>query len=101
MVRASDHDITVTAPPEKPEFYHWDVRLGEIARNAYPYIQKLGQLPNPAEFLSLRIVRVPVDVQFDYLEITAPLHEEWPPKSHSQIFIDGQYEDDEKICVKF
>ena len=97
LVRASDHDITVTAPPEKPEFYHWDVRLSEIARNAYRHIQKLGQLPNPAEFLSFKnCSSVPVDVQFDYLEITAPLHEEWPPKSHSQIFIDSQYEDDEK-----
>ena len=97
LVRASDHDITVTAPPDKPEFYHWDVRLSEIARNAYRHIQKLGQLPNPAEFLSFKnCSSVPVDVQFDYLEITAPHHEVWPPKSHSQIFIDSQYEDDEK-----
>ena len=97
LVRASDHDITVTAPPDKPEFYHWDVRLSEIARNAYRHIQKLGQLPNPAEFLSFKnCSSVPVDVQFDYLEIIAPLHKEWPPKSHSQIFIHSQYADDEK-----
>ena len=71
LVRASDHDITVTAPPEKPEFYHWDVRLSEIARNAYRHIQKLGQLPNPAEFLSFKnCSSVPLDVQFDYLEIS-------------------------------
>ena len=46
-VRAGERDITITASPDKPEFYHWDVRLSEIARNAYRHIQKLGQLPNP------------------------------------------------------
>ena len=90
-MRAGDHDVTVTASPDKPEFYHWDVRLSEIARNAYRHITKLGDLPNPAEFFHIRNVSSKkVAVQIDYVEITAPTFDQWPPESHTRIFFDGQ-----------
>ena len=107
LVRASERDITITAQPDAPDFYHWDVRLSEIARNAYRHIQKLGQLPNPAEFLSFQnCSSTPVAVQIDYLEITAPFHEQWPPKSHSQIFFESNDKANEKkyareVLMKF
>ena len=90
-VRAGEHDITVTAHPDKPEFYHWDVRLSEIARNAYRNITKLGDLPNPAEFFHIRNVSSKkVAVQIDYVEIAAPTFDQWPPESHTRIFLGGQ-----------
>ena len=96
-VRAGERDITITASPDKPEFYHWDVRLSEIARNAYRHIQKLGQLPNPAEFLYFQnCSSTPVTVQIDYVEITAPVHEQWPPESHTRIFFQSDHHADEK-----
>ena len=96
-VRAGERDITITALPDKPEFYHWDVRLSEIARNAYRHIQKLGQLPNPAEFLYFQnCSSTPVTVQIDYVEITAPVHEQWPPESHTRIFFQSDHQADEK-----
>ena len=96
-VRAGERDITITASPDKPEFYHWDVRLSEIARNAYRDIQKLGQLPNPAEFLYFQnCSSTPVTVQIDYVEITAPVHEQWPPESHTSIFFQSDHQEDEK-----
>ena len=96
-VRAGERDITITASPDKPEFYHWDVRLSEIARNAYRHIQKLGQLPNPAEFLYFQnCSSTPVTVQIDYVEITAPVHEQWPPESHTRIFFQSDHQADEK-----
>lgn len=96
-VRAGERDITITASPDKPEFYHWDVRLSEIARNAYRHIQKLGQLPNPAEFLYFQnCSSTPVTVQIDYVEITAPVHEQWPPESHTRIFFQSDHQEDEK-----
>ena len=89
-VRAGARDITVTAQPDRPEFYHWDVRLSEIARNAYRHITKLGDLPNPAEFLQIRNTSSrKVAVQIDYVEITAPTFDQWPPESHSRIFFDS------------
>ena len=96
-VRAGERDITITASPDKPEFYHWDVRLSEIARNAYRHIQKLGQLPNPAEFLYFQnCSSTPVTVQIDYVEIIAPVHEQWPPESHTSIFFQSDHQADEK-----
>ncbi len=90
-MRAGEHDIPVTSHPDKPEFYHWDVRLSEIARNAYRHITKLGDLPNPAEFFHIRNVSSKkVAVQIDYVEITAPTFDQWPPESHTRIFLDGQ-----------
>ena len=96
-VRAGERDITITAPPNKPEFYHWDVRLSEIARNAYRHIKKLGDLPNPAEFLSFQNdSSTKVAVQIDYMEITAPTFKQWPPKSHTSIFFEESQSPDEK-----
>ena len=96
-VRAGERDITITASPDKPEFYHWDVRLSEIARNAYRHTQKLGQLPNPAEFLYFQnCSSTSVTVQIDYVEITAPVHKQWPPESHTRIFFQSDHQADEK-----
>ncbi|MEM7383780.1 MAG: DUF1592 domain-containing protein [Verrucomicrobiota bacterium] len=96
-VRAGEDDITVTASPDHPEFYHWDVRLSEIARNAYRHITRLGDLPNPAEFLFFRnISNTKAAVQVDYVEITAPTFDRWPPESHKEIFFDrGDEADDD------
>ena len=96
-VRAGEHDITITAPPNKPEFYHWDVRLSEISRNAYRHINKLGDLPNPAEFLSFQNdSSTKVSVQIDYVEIMAPTFNQWPPESHTRIFHEETGSSDEK-----
>ena len=106
-VRAGEHDITVTAHPDRPEFYHWDVRLSEIARNAYRQITKLGDLPNPAEFLQIRNTSSrKVAVQIDYMEITAPTVDQWPPESHTRIFFDSPNQKNEdkyarKVLARF
>jgi len=106
-VWAGEHDITVTAQPDSPEFYHWDVRLSEIARNAYRHITKLGDLPNPAEFLQIRNTSSrKVAVQIDYVEITAPTFDQWPPESHTRIFFDSPNQKNEgkyarKVLAQF
>ena len=106
-VRAGERDITVTAQPDRPEFYHWDVRLSEIARNAYRHMKKLGDLPNPAEFLQIRNTSSrKVAVQIDYVEITAPTFDQWPPESHRRIFFDSPNQKNEgkyarKVLTQF
>ncbi len=106
-VRAGESDITVTAKPDRPEFYQWDVRLSEIARNAYRHIKKLGDLPNPAEFLQIQNTSSrKVAVQIDYVEITAPTFDQWPPESHTSIFFDSANQKNEgkyarKVLTQF
>ena len=86
-VDVGGRDITIDAPQGKPRFYHWDVPLTEIPRNAFRATHKLGQLPNPAEFLDLRNTSsTPVALVIDYVEIIAPVLDEWPPQSHTRIF---------------
>lgn len=98
-VRAGEHDITVTAAPDQPEWYHWDVRLSEIARNAYRHISKLGDLPNPAEILFFKNVSSSkVAAQIDYVEIFAPTFDQWPPKSHTRIFFERAEQTDDQYA---
>ena len=86
-VDVGGRDITIDAPPGKPRFYHWDVPLTEAPRNAFRATHKLGQLPNPSEFLSLRNTSsTPVSLLIDYVEIIAPALDQWPPESHLRIF---------------
>jgi len=92
----SNRDLTIDAPPGKPRFYHWDVPLTEIPRNAFRATHKLGQLPNPAEFLDLRNTSsTPVALVIDYVEIIAPVMNEWPPQSHTRILHERKEGDDQ------
>ncbi|MBT5845463.1 MAG: DUF1592 domain-containing protein [Verrucomicrobiales bacterium] len=105
-VDVGGHDITIDAPQGKPRFYHWDVPLTEIPRNAFRATHKLGQLPNPAEFLDLRNTSsTPVALAIDYVEIIAPMLDQWPPQSHTRIFHERKGADDEtyarEVLVRF
>ena len=87
VVKVGGPDVTIDAPPGKPHFYQWDVPLTDIPRNAFRRTHKLGQTPNPGEFLDLRNTSsTPVSLVFDYIEIIAPALDQWPPESHTRIF---------------
>jgi len=76
----------IDAPPDKARFYQWDVPLADTPRNAFRGIYKLGQTPNPGEFLDLRNTSsTPVSLVIDYLEVIAPALDQWPPASHTRI----------------
>ena len=48
----------------------------------------MGDLPSPSEYVKLVNSSVSQgDIQIDYVEITAPVYEQWPPDSHTRIFI--------------
>ena len=94
-------DVNIDAPPEKPRFYNWDVPLTEAPRNAFRQTHKLGQLPNPAEFLSLsNTSSTPISLFIDYVEIIAPALDQWPPKSHTRIFHERKEGVDEKTYAR-
>ena len=101
-VRISDHDVVIDATPDEPQFYQWDVPLSEIyPRNSMRKIWEMGDLPNPSEYV--RFVNSSVsqgDIQIDYVEITAPVYEQWPAESHKRIFIDSEHQSDETIYAR-
>jgi hypothetical protein len=53
-------------------------------------ISKMGDLPSPSEYLKLVNSSVSHgDIQFDYVEISAPVYDQWPPQSHTRLFVDS------------
>jgi hypothetical protein len=97
--RISDQDVVVDAVAGAPKFYQWDVPLSQIyPRNLVRKTAKMGATPSPSEYL--KIVNASPssgDIQIDFVEITAPFYEQWPPASHSQIFIESRSEANENV----
>jgi mono/diheme cytochrome c family protein len=97
--RISDRDLVIDAPSGKPEFYQWDIPLSEIyPRNPVRKTVELGtpKRTNPSEYIQLHNTSPSrsADVQFDYVEVSAPVYEQWPPASHTGIFIDRENSDE-------
>ena len=92
VVPAPGGERAIAASPDAPEFYQWDVPLGEIyPRNSVRKTSAMGAMPNPSEYI--RLVNRSVSqgpIRIDYVEVAAPVHDDWPPASHRRIFIDGE-----------
>jgi mono/diheme cytochrome c family protein len=95
----SERDIPVTASADDPEFIHFDIPLGEIQRN--PFRKLETRFPRRDEFLHIRNIantsghEQSFQVLIDYIEISAPHYEQWPPKTHTRIFFDSDNRSDE------
>jgi mono/diheme cytochrome c family protein len=102
VIRVSTEDTPIKAASDKPEFYQWDIPLGEIyPRNSVRNISKMGAMPSPSEFI--RLVNSSVsqgDIEFDYVEITAPVYDQWPPESHKRIFVDSENRKNETVYAR-
>ena len=95
----SRQDLPITATIDSPETVHFDIELGEIQRN--PFRKLTTTFPRRDEFLHIRNVSnahrrdQPLQVWMESIEITAPFYEQWPPKSHQDIFIASKHQDNE------
>lgn len=101
-VRISDNAVAVDAAPEIPKFYQWDIPLSEIyPRNLMRRTAKMGATPSPSEYVKLVNSSISQgDIQIDYVEIAAPVYEQWPPDSHTRIFIDSLNKADETAYAR-
>jgi hypothetical protein len=96
----SVRDVPVAASAEAPQFVEFDIPLDDIQRN--PFRKLTTTFPRRDEFLHVRNIsnasagpeRMKVFV--DQVEITAPYHEHWPPKSHTNIFFARPNDADEQ-----
>ena len=95
----SERDIPITAPAEKPRFIHFDIPLSEIQRN--PFRKLPTTFPRRDEFLTIRNIsstrknKQPLRVLIDFIEISAPHYEQWPPRTHTNIFIESKNKSNE------
>ena len=96
-LRVSREDIPITAGPDRPEFYQWDVPLGDIyPRNSVRKTSPLGSTPSPSEYI--RLVNSSAsqgDIRVDYVEVSGPVYDEWPPESRQRIFFESEHSEDE------
>jgi len=100
----SERDIPVTASVDSPQFIDFDIPLGEIQRN--PFRKLTTTFPRRDEFLHIRNVsnaggrKEPLQILIDHIEISAPFYEQWPPQTHTDIFIASDHKNDEEIYAR-
>jgi hypothetical protein len=98
---ASERDIPVTASADNPQFIEFDIPLADIQRN--PFRKLSTTFPRRDEFLHIQNVsnaaggEEPLRVLIDYIEISAPFYEQWPPKTHTDIFFASEHKSDEQV----
>ena len=98
----SQHDIPVTASADNPQVIEFNVPLSEISRN--PFRKKDSEIGNSDESLRIQLVsnaknkkNSSLSVVTDFIEIIAPFYDTWPPKSHTDIFIESKNKTNENV----
>ncbi|MDB5390153.1 MAG: signal peptide protein [Planctomycetaceae bacterium] len=97
----SQRDLPVTASADKPEFIEFDIPLSEIQRN--PFRKLETTFPRRDEFLHIRNEsnapggKDPLRVVIDYIEVSAPHFDQWPPQSHLNIFFKSENKSNEQV----
>lgn len=101
-IRISRQNHVIDAIPGQPQFYQWDIPLSEVSpRNSVRHISKLGDLPSPSEYLKLVNSSVSRgEVQIDFVEVAAPVYDQWPPASHLRIFQEFGTGEDETASAR-
>lgn len=100
-LRISSADRVIEASSEKPEFYEWNIPLSDILpRNPVRNTEELGGAStNPSEYIRLYNTSS-TDLQYDYVEVSAPIYDQWPPPSHREIFVDSENRSDESAYAE-
>jgi mono/diheme cytochrome c family protein len=102
ILRVSAEDTLIKASPDEPEIYQWDVPLGEIyPRNSVRKTSPMGALPSPSEYIRLvNSSATKGDIRLDYVEVSAPVYDQWPPESHKRIFFDSPDRENESVYAR-
>jgi len=104
--RVDNRDVAISASPDQPQFYQWEIPLSEITRNNYRGVTEIHEVPTPTEYLIFKNSNPShrdgpeSDIQIDYIEVTTPLYDQWPPESHSRIFINSAHQQNESIYAR-
>lgn len=99
LLRVGEHDHLIEAEPGEPQFYQWDVPLGDIyPRNSVRKTAEMGGLPSPSEYIRLKnSSATAAPIQIDYVEVATPVYDQWPPQTHRRIFFASENANDESV----
>ena len=107
--RLSQQDTQIRAAYGQPEIYQWDIPLSEIEyRNTYRGQKKLGEQPNPSEYIKFTNSSFGQDdinaessaILIEHVEVVAPVYKQWPPQSHRNLFGDSDDSQDESAYAR-
>lgn len=105
-MRVEQPDVPIVTGSDQPQFYQWDIPLTEIPRNPYRGVTQLGDLPNPTEYLILENIysgrgsASAGSIQIDYIEVSTPVYQQWPPETHIRIFHPSENQVDEPAYAR-
>ena len=98
----SKKDTPVIATSESPQIIEWHIPLDDVyPRNSVRKRSTMGVTPSPSEYI--RLVNSSLtggDLRIDYVEVTAPFFQQWPPQSHHKIFIESENRNDESAYAR-
>jgi hypothetical protein len=102
LMRVSQRDHSIAAVSGAAEFYQWAIPLGEIyPRNSVRRTSPMGATPSPSEYIRLVNSSASAgDIQIDYVEVHAPVYEQWPPASHRRIFFESENFSNEMVYAR-
>ncbi len=87
LLHVCRHDTIIHATSDAPQFYEWEIPLGEIyPRNSVRDTSPMGATPSPSEYI--RLVNSSAsrgDICVDYVEVASPVVEQWPPLNHQRL----------------
>jgi mono/diheme cytochrome c family protein len=94
----SKRAIPVTGSLTEPQLIHLDIPLSEIQRN--PFRNNKETFPRRDEFLTIECQsktrgKEPLSITLDFIEISAPFFEQWPPQTHRDIFFESPNKNEE------
>ncbi|TWU46948.1 DUF1592 domain-containing protein [Rubripirellula reticaptiva] len=102
LLPVSKEDTLVSAGPDQPQLIQWDVPLGEIyPRNSVRKTSPMGSTPSPSEYI--RLINNSASesgIQIDYVQVAAPVYDDWPPESHRRIFSEREDATDEESYAR-
>jgi mono/diheme cytochrome c family protein len=104
-IRVSKVDLPIDASPDSPAIYQWEFPLGEIyPRNSVRHISKMGDLPSPSEYIRFINSSVPQggpsEILIDYVEVAAPVYDQWPPQPYQRVFFDSENRENETAYAR-
>lgn len=102
LLQVSDEDTPITSGPDNPQLVQWDVPLGEIyPRNSVRKTSPMGATPSPSEYIRLFNSSASAsEMQIDFVQVAAPVYDQWPPESHRNIFFESAHSSDEGVYAK-
>ncbi|TWT94476.1 DUF1592 domain-containing protein [Stieleria varia] len=102
LLKVSSEDTPIYAGPDQPQIVQWDVPLSEIyPRNSVRKTSPMGAIPSPSEYIRLvNSAASPSEIQIDYVQVAAPVYDQWPPESHQRIFFESNNAGDEQAYAR-